>query len=136
MTGITRIAGIEIPSVDPVFLTIVAALVVTATSLAIARWAEDYHLLILGALAFLAAFLGRRARREQWRGWALYHIPGMGLSYVIMLTAFYVGNGKSLPLWDQLPPIAYWVLPAAIGVPLIVRTLRRHPLAQGRSGLR
>jgi hypothetical protein len=174
MTGITRIAGIEIPSVDTVFLTIVAihvligsaavvsgavamlsakrvgrhptagtfyfwclaALVVTATALAIVRWAEDYHLLILGALAFLAAFLGRRARREQWRGWALYHIPGMGLSYVIMLTAFYVDNGKSLPLWDQLPPIAYWVLPAAIGVPLIVRALRRHPLAQGRSGLR
>ena len=62
--------------------------------------------------------------------------PGMGLSYVIMLTAFYVDNGKSLPLWNQLPPIAYWVLPAAIGVPLIVRALRRHPLAQGRSGLR
>jgi hypothetical protein len=74
--------------------------------------------------------------REQWRGWALYHIPGMGLSYVIMLTAFYGDNGKSLPLCDQLPPIAYWVLPAAIGVPLIVRALRRHPLAQARSGLR
>jgi len=51
-----------------------AALVVTATALAIVRWAEDYHLLILGALVFLAAFPGRRARREQWRGWALYDI--------------------------------------------------------------
>jgi hypothetical protein len=173
MTGTTRIAGIEIPSVDPVFLTIVAihvligsaavvsgavamlsakrvgrhpvagafyfwclaALFVTATALAIVRWVQNYHLFILGALAFLAAFLGRRARREQWRSWALYHIPGMGLSYVLMLTAFYVDNGKNLPLWNQLPPIAYWVLPAAIGIPLMIRALLRHPLARGRSRL-
>jgi hypothetical protein len=173
MTGTTRIAGIEISSVDPVFLTIVAihvligsaavvsgavamlsakrvgrhpvagafyfwclaALFVTATALAIVRWVQNYHLFILGALAFLAAFLGRRARRERWRSWALYHITGMGLSYVLMLTAFYVDNGKNLPLWNQLPPIAYWVLPAAIGIPLMIRALLRHPLARGRSRL-
>jgi len=52
----------------------------------------------------------------------------MGASYVLLLTAFYVDNGKSLPLWRELPPIAYWLLPAAIGLPLIIRALFWHPL--------
>jgi len=49
----------------------------------------------------------------------------MGLSYILMLTAFYVDNGKNLPLWRDLPYIAYWLLPGAIGVPLIVNALSR-----------
>ena len=32
---------------------------VSATGLAIVRWAEDYHLFILGLLAFIAASVGR-----------------------------------------------------------------------------
>jgi hypothetical protein len=141
--GTTNIAGIEIPSVDPVFLTVVAihvligltavisgavamlstkgvgrhptagtlyfwsvvALVATATGLAIVRWAQDYHLFILGVLAFAAGFVGRKARREQWSRWPRYHIIGMGLSYVLVLTAFYVDNGKSLPLRCCSPSI-------------------------------
>jgi hypothetical protein len=47
----------------------------------------------------------------------------------LLLIAFYVDNGKSLPLWKELPPAAYWLLPAAIGIPLIVRALLWHPLA-------
>jgi hypothetical protein len=54
----------------------------------------------------------------------------MGASYVLLLIAFYVDNGHSLPLWKELPPIAYWLLPAAIGIPLIVRALLWHPLAR------
>ena len=29
----------------------------------------------------------------------------MGLSYILLLTAFYVDNGKSLPLWKDLLPL-------------------------------
>jgi hypothetical protein len=50
----------------------------------------------------------------------------MTSSYTVMLTAFYVDNGKNLPLADRLPGIAYWLLPAVIAAPLIVRSLRRH----------
>lgn len=103
---------------------------VTMSALAAVRWREDYPLFILGALAFAAAYLGRRARRKRWRNWAKLHITGMGMSYVLLLTAFYVDNGKSLPLWRDLPRITFWLFPAAIGVPLIVRALRRHPLAR------
>jgi hypothetical protein len=100
----------------------------TAAGLAAVRWAEDYHLFILGALSFAAASLGRQARRSRWRHWVRLHITGMGSSYVLLLIAFYVDNGKSLPLWNELPVVAYWLLPAAIGIALIVRALLWHPL--------
>ena len=45
-----------------------------------------------------------------------------------MLTAFYVDNGKNLPLWKELPEIAFWFIPGALGVPLILYALFRHPL--------
>jgi len=166
--GTTNLVGIEIPSADPVFLTVVgvhillglactvtgaiamlsqkrrgrhprygtiyfwclAGVFLTASSLAAVRWARDYHLFILGALSLAAAYLGRQARRQRWRYWARLHITGMGSSYVLLLIAFYVDNGKSLPLWKELPPTAYWLLPAAIGTPLILRALLWHPLVR------
>jgi uncharacterized membrane protein len=103
---------------------------VTATALAAVRWAEDYHLFILGALGLAAAYWARRAARHRWRGWVRQHIAGMGVSYILMLTAFYVDNGKNLPLWKELPEWAFWILPALIGTPLIIHALVRHPLAR------
>jgi hypothetical protein len=55
----------------------------------------------------------------------------MGSSYLLMLTAFYVDNGKNLPLWRDLPPIAYWTVPATVGVPMIIWALLRHPIVRG-----
>jgi hypothetical protein len=63
-----------------------------------------------------------------WANWVTLHITGMGLSYILMLTAFYVDNGKNLPLWRELPKWAYWALPGAIGILIIIRALLRHPL--------
>ncbi len=108
----------------------------TASALTAVRWAEDYHLFILGALAFASAYLGRRARRKRWSNWARLHITGMGMSYILLLTAFYVDNGKSLPLWRELPPLAYWLVPAAVGISLALlprlahEWLGRAPMAQ------
>jgi len=31
-----------------------------------------------------------------------------------MLIAFYVDNGKQLPLWKALPHFMYWLIPAAV----------------------
>jgi len=112
-----------------------AGVFLTAAGLAAVRWAQDYHLFALGALSFAAATLGRRARRRRWHNWVRLHIIGMGASYVLLLTAFYVDNGKSLPLWKELPAIAYWLLPAAVGAPFIMRALLRHPLARRPSPL-
>jgi hypothetical protein len=166
--GTTNIAGIVIPSTNPVFLSVVgvhvllglacvvtgaiamlsekragrhlqngtiyfwclAGVFLTATGLAAVRLAEDYHLFILGALSFAVACFGREARRRRWRHWVRLHITGMGSSYVLLLIAFYVDNGTSLPLWRDLPPVAYWLLPAAVGIPLIFRALLWHPLVR------
>ncbi len=102
----------------------------SATVLSAMRWDEDYHLFVLGALAFAAASGGRTALRRRWRNWVRLHIAGMGTSYVLLLVAFYVDNGKNLPLWRELPPITYWLLPAALGAPIIIRALLRHPLVK------
>jgi hypothetical protein len=97
---------------------------VTATALAVMRWAEDYHLFIIGSVAFAAGTVGYLHRRLHRPGDA-GHIVGMGLSYIALLTAFYVDNGKNLPVWKDLPHLTYWLLPGVVGVPLILRALRR-----------
>ena len=107
-----------------------AIVVATATGLSVVRWAENYHLFFLGSLSLLAATFGRTALRRRWRHWVRLHIAGMGASYVLMLTAFYVDNGKNLPLWKELPQIAFWLLPAGLGIPFILYALLKHPLAR------
>jgi uncharacterized membrane protein len=110
-----------------------SAVFASASALAIARWAEDSHLFILGVLSFAAASFGRTALRQRWPNSVRLHISAMGVSYIVLLTAFYVDNGMSLPFWKELPLIAYWLLPSAAGIPLILRSLLSHPLAR-RSG--
>ena len=113
------------PQFGTAYYWCLALLFASATILAVMRWSEDYYLFILGALSFTAASVGRTARRRLWRRWVDIHVTGMGLSYVLMLTAFYVDNGKNLPVWRDLPHIAYWILPTAVGAPLIVNALTR-----------
>lgn len=103
---------------------------ITASVIAILRWKEDYYLFILGLIAFCVAFTGRRAVKNQWPKWSIIHITGMGLSYIFLLTAFYVDNGKFLPVWKDFYPWVYWVLPGAVGIPIILITLFRHPLSK------
>jgi uncharacterized membrane protein len=106
-----------------------AAVFVTMSALSIIRWAEDRHLFVLGALSFGTAFAARQLiRRRRLR----LHLAGMGASYVFMLTAFYVDNGRNLPLWRELPTFAYWIVPAAIGIPLIVYYTARLPRIEWR----
>jgi hypothetical protein len=107
----------------------------TATILAVMRWRQDYHLFLIGAVAFAAAFIGYQHRRRHRPGDG-GHIAGMGISYVAMLTAFYVDNGPHLPLWDRLPALAFWLLPSAVGAPIIARALTRARHATARSGTR
>jgi hypothetical protein len=118
------------PRYGTIYFWCLTGVFLTATGLAAVRWADDRHLFILGALSFAAACLGRQARRQRWRNWVRLHITGMGTSYILLLTAFYVDSGKSLPLLKELPSIAYWLLPAAVGIPLVVRALLWHPLAR------
>ena len=71
-----------------------------------------------------AATIGYQHRRRHRPGGTV-HIAGMGAAYVVMLIAFYVDNGPHLPLWDRLPTLALWLLPSAIGAPIIARAVTR-----------
>jgi hypothetical protein len=112
------------------YFWVLSGVFVTMSALSFMRWAENYHLFILGTLAFALASLGRAAVRRRPYPCVKLHLVGMGMSYIFMLIAFYVDNGKNLPFWKELPQTAYWLLPSAVGIPLIVSALLRHPLAR------
>jgi hypothetical protein len=92
--------------------------VASAAWLAALRWPQDAYLLVLGNLSLGAATLGRTARRRRWQWrrwrWIGLHLAGMSASYILLLTAFYVDNGKNLPMWRELPQWAFRVLRGAV----------------------
>jgi hypothetical protein len=113
------------------YLIALAVLAATAAGIAALR-PHTAYLLLPGGLALTAAATGYAARRIRWRGWLTHHITGMTVSYLAMLTAFYVDNGPRLPLWNRLPPATFWFLPTAAGLPLLLRALHHHRATAGR----
>lgn len=128
--ALARKAAGRHPTAGTVYLWSLGATFATAAVLTAFRPAETWPLLALGTASVAFAVLGRRLRRRAPRGWVRGHVVAMGASLVLMLTAFYVDNGPHLPLWERLPAWTFWVLPAGLGVPLVVRSLLRHPLAR------
>jgi hypothetical protein len=116
------------PSAGTIYYRSLVVVFVTMAALSVMRWPNNVHLFILGILSFASGWIGRTARRRLWAGWPRVHIAGMGSSYILLLTAFYVDNGPHLPIWQRLPPIAFWVGPSLIGLPIILWALLRHPV--------
>jgi hypothetical protein len=102
----------------------------TAIVLSVMRWEEDKTLFVLAVASFAAGTLGRAALRGRWPHWPRLHIAGMGASYIVLLIAFYVDNGKNLPVWRDLPAVSYWLIPLAVGTPIVIRALLSHPLVR------
>lgn len=96
----------------------------TAMILAWMRLREDFHLAIIGTVAFAAACAGHLLPSRHRPGHGP-HIVGMSGSYILMLVAFYVDNGAQLPVWNRLPHAAYWLLPMVVGTPLTWRAWAR-----------
>ena len=116
------------PAAGAIYYWSLVVVFLSMAALSILRWPANTHLFVLGILSFGAGTVGRAARRRRWRGWLRVHVAGMAISYILLLTAFYVDNGPHLPLWRSLPPVAHWLLPSLLGLPLLAWTLRRHPL--------
>jgi hypothetical protein len=166
----TIVAGIEIPSTDPVFLAVVLgvhiplgiacvaigafatlclkrrgrhskfgtiyfwcllALFASATFLSLMRWDENFHLFI--SRSDVVRLRVGRARSAPAPLAVLGQAPYCGNGPVLVLVAFYVDNGKQLPLWKDLPHFMYWLIPVTVGIPLIVRALLWPPLARARA---
>jgi hypothetical protein len=114
------------PKAGTVYMYAMAGVFVTATGLAILRWRQDWHLFLIATVAFVLAALGWLVRRRQPRRWMFWHGSTMAGSYIALFTGFYVDNGPQLPLWNRLPHLAYWLIPAAVGIPLTWRALVRN----------
>ena len=105
------------------YLRALAVVWLSGVALVVTRWPRFPHLLALGFVSASLAVAGYASRR---RPQPVAHLLCMGGSYVAMLTAFYVDNGPKLPLWRLLPPVALWLLPSAIALPVLVRAVRRY----------
>jgi hypothetical protein len=126
VAALSRKGGVRHVRFGRIYIWGLAVVFATMTVLAVIRWRENAHLFAIGFLAFAAGLTGYLNRQRH-----LYiHIAGMGLSYVALLTGFYVDNGKSLPIWDRLPTWGYWLLPSLIGLPLIARAIQRRTPAK------
>lgn len=114
------------PRAGTVYLYAISVVFATATVMAVIRWRHDAHLFGIAAVTFTLALLGWQMRRRRPGRWMAWHGSAMAGSYVALLTGFYVDNGPQLPVWDRLPHLTYWLLPAAVGIPLTWRALTRN----------
>ncbi|HKV71271.1 MAG TPA: hypothetical protein VJN62_08485 [Gemmatimonadales bacterium] len=134
-TGLVAMLTAKAPGRHPTagiwYYRSLVAVFCTMAVLSALRWSQDYHLFILGGLALAAAVVGRRAAPSRPGARVRVHVTGMGLSYVFLLTAFYVDNGPNLPLWRLLPRAGFWLLPILVGAPVIGRVLLTHPVVLG-----
>jgi hypothetical protein len=112
------------------YVGFLAATVIVALVLTGLRAKADWPLGVLGSLALAAALYGRWARRKGRPGWGRRHIAAMASSVTLMLVAFYVDNGRHLPIWDRLPDTAYWAIPTIIGGGLAAWAMAKHPVAR------
>jgi hypothetical protein len=61
-----------------IFFWALAVVFASSTTMAVLRFAQDWHLLLIGTVAFGAGTLGYLARRRWRPGWQRVHIPAMG----------------------------------------------------------
>lgn len=100
----------------------------TVVVLSLMRWPQNIHLLTIGILTFCLTFAGRKLAKTKSKGWTRLHTVCMGLSYILLLTGFYVDNGKNLPFWKIFPQWFFYVFPSVVGVPIIIKVLRTNRL--------
>jgi hypothetical protein len=65
-----------------------------------------------------------------WPGSAAGSLPLQPVSASRAGLSSAAAMAREEPLWKELPQIAFWLLPAGLGTPLILYALLKHPLAQ------
>jgi hypothetical protein len=98
------------------YLWAVFATCLTAAVVSLLDWSRLWWLVPVAALSYLLALVGYMAVRRGWPRWVGAH--GLGGSYIALWTALLVVTAGDISTTAE---IVAWILPAAIGVPLIVR---------------
>jgi hypothetical protein len=98
---------------------------ISSLVMAALRWPHDTHLVIVGVVGLMAGTWGLVLRHRARPKWRELHLVAMGISYIALLTGFYVDNGPHLPAWRVLPRWSFWVLPSVVGAAVILRSLRK-----------
>jgi len=104
------------------------ALFITVIITSVMRWPHNIHLLIVGTFAYALTFIGQRLTHTRKPNWTRLHTVCMGASYILLITGFYVDNGKNLPFWNQFSELFFWLFPSVIGIPIIIYAFFKHPL--------
>jgi len=126
------------PNAGRIYIVALSVVFVSATAMAAMRWSEDAYLFVLGSISFSLGLFGYAARKVRWRGWRTFHGSAMALSLIVLATAFYADNGPHFA--SRVPVLIGWMGPSVVGLPLLVRALRRntrplHDLRQAAGGL-
>jgi hypothetical protein len=97
------------------YLWSVFATCVTATVLALLDWSRLWWIVPLALVSSILALAGYMAVRRGGPKWVAAH--GLGGSYIALVTALLVVSAGDISATAE---IFAWILPAAVGVPLIV----------------
>src|ERR671910_531601 len=98
------------------YLGAVFATCLTATVLALLDWSRLWWIVLLSLLSSVLAVVGYVAVRRGGPRWLVAH--GLGGSYIGLVTALLVVSAGDISITAE---IFAWVMPTAVGVPLIVR---------------
>jgi hypothetical protein len=94
----------------------VFATCLTAAVVSLLDWSRLWWFVPVAVLSYLLALVGYVAVRRGWPRWIGAH--GLGGSYIALWTALLVVTARDISTTAE---IVAWILPAAVGVPLIVR---------------
>jgi hypothetical protein len=94
----------------------VFATCLTAVVVCLLDWSRLWWLVPVAVLSYVLALVGYTAVRRGWPKWVGAH--GLGGSYIALWTALLVVSARDISTTTE---IIAWILPSAIGVPLIVR---------------
>lgn len=112
----------------------VCMLTMASMSVPLAWNRQDMLLFTIGILTLIAVAFGWRAIRLAKRlppaeadgrvRWISSHLIAMGSSYIAAWTAFFVAN-HPFGYHGPVTLLFYWFGPTIVGVPIVVRTVRR-----------
>jgi hypothetical protein len=97
------------------YLAAVFATCLTAVGLALLDWSRLWWIVPLALVSSLLALVGCVALRRDGRKWVAAH--GLGGSYIALVTALLVVSAGDISTTAE---IVAWIVPAAVGVPLIL----------------